>query len=103
VARRKNGEDWVEQTVIVKKSHPAARARGRAGAAEVAEKHTGEKPYTSRQTKGSFRFRQRPLDCFAKGKDGKRIFKTQCRGKGKQVCVVWGPLAKGAKKRRACR
>ena len=92
---RKKG-DFVEQTVIVKKTHPDAS--GRQSAKDIAKYHTGRAAKTIRETKTSYRIRQRPVTCFVTS-----TFRTKCRGRRKQVCVTYGRLKAGAKKRKACR
>jgi hypothetical protein len=84
----------VKQTVLVKKT----AARTRAAAAKLARRHA-DRIYTARETKNYWRFRQRPPDCFVKG----RRFRTFCIPPGRSVCVVYGRIRKGAEKRRACR
>lgn len=88
---RKGDRKWATQSVIVKKSHP--RARGRASAAHVARKFA-DRIYTSRETGTSWRFRQRPPDCFSS-------MKTVCPKP--DVCLVTGRLKRGARSRRSCR
>ncbi len=87
---------FVEQAVIVKKGHP--NAPNREAAKKVAEYHTGRKSKTIRETKTSYRIRQRPPDCF-----DPLTFRTKCRGKRKLVCVTYGHLKPDARKRKACR
>lgn len=85
MARRK-------QTVIVKKS----MAKTRSAASKVAKKY-GDRIYTSRETKGVWRFRQRPPECFVQG-----TLRTWCKP-GNGVCIVYGKLKQGAEKRKACK
>lgn len=88
--------DFVEQTVIVRKTHP--NAPNRKAAMKIAQYHTGRAAKTIRETKTSYRIRQRPVTCFVPG-----TFRTQCRGAKKQTCVVYGQLKSGARKRKSCR
>lgn len=77
---------WDLQTVIVDKSVAPTRE----GAAKVAREF-GKRIYTSRQTKTSWRFRQRPPGDFVKG-----TFRTRpIRGRG--VALTYGRLKGGAK------
>lgn len=93
MARERN---FVEQTVIIKKDHP--NAPNRKAAMKVAEYHTGRASKTIRETKSSFRIRQRPVTCFVPGS-----FRTKCRGKKKLACVTFGHLKPGARERKSCR
>lgn len=88
--------DFVEQTVIIKKTHP--NAPNRKAAMRVAQYHTGRASKTIRETKTSFRIRQRPVTCFIPGS-----FRTKCRGKKKLACVTFGHLKPGARDRKSCR
>jgi hypothetical protein len=81
-----------KQTVIVRKS----AASSRAAAERIARRHA-DRIYTSRETAGGYRFRQRPPSCFASG-----TLRTFCVPDGK-TCIVYGTLKKGAEKRKACR
>lgn len=78
-----------KQTVIVQKS----AAKTRAKAAKLARKYA-DRIYTSRETSTSWRFRQRPPDCFL-------TMKTVCFKDG--ICLVVGKLKRGACSRRSCR
>lgn len=89
-------DNFVEQTVIIKKDHP--NAPNRKAAMKVAQYHTGRASKTIRETGTSFRIRQRPPACFVPG-----TFRTKCRGKKKLVCVTYGHLKPDAKKRQSCR
>lgn len=86
------GRSRAKQTVIVKKS----AAKSRKEAAKLADKYA-DRVYTSRGTKNTWRFRQRPPECFVP-----RTLKTWCKP-GNGVCVVYGTLKKGADKRNACK
>ncbi len=88
--------DFVPQTVIIKKDHPNAPTRK--AAMKVAQYHTGRASKTIRETKTSFRIRQRPVACFVPG-----TFRTKCRGKNKLACVTFGELKPNARKRQSCR
>lgn len=88
--------DFVPQTVIIKKGHPNAPNRG--AAIKVAQYHTGRASNTIRETKTSYRIRQRPTTCFQPG-----TFRTKCRGKRKLACVTYGRLKPGARDRKSCR
>lgn len=83
-----------KQTVIVKKT--AAPTRREAG--RIARRFA-DRIYTSRydRARREWRFRQRPPGCFVKS-----TFRTWCKP-GKDVCVVYGRLKKGAEKRSSCR
>jgi|KBSSwiStaDraftv2_1062776.scaffolds.fasta_scaffold304073_3 hypothetical protein len=87
---------FVEQTVIIKKDHP--NAPNRKAAMKVAQYHTGRASKTIRETKSSFRVRQRPVTCFVPGS-----FRTKCRGKKKLTCVTYGRLKPSARDRQSCR
>lgn len=77
---------WDMQTVIVDKSVAPTRDEATTVAREF-----GKRIYTSRQTKTSWRFRQRPPGDFVKG-----TFRTRpIRGRG--VSLVYGRLKRGAK------
>lgn len=78
-----------KQTVIVRKS----RARTRTQAEKLARKYA-DRIYTSRETKTSWRFRQRPPSCFL-------TMRTVCFDNG--VCLVVGKLKRGARSKRGCR
>lgn len=88
--------DFVPQTVIIKKEHP--NAPNRKAAMKVAEYHTGRVSNTIRETKTSYRIRQRPITCFVPG-----TFRTKCRGTKKLACVTYGHLKPGATARKSCR
>ena len=81
---------WVEQAVVVKKTHPFVSSKEEA--VGVAERHTRHVPKLTVETGGSFRVIQRPKNCF-------RTFRSQKRGA--HVTVVWGKLKKNAK--RSCK
>lgn len=84
--------NWVEQAVIVKKTHPWVRTK--AQAARLAKFHSPSKPRKTEETKKSFRVIERPARCF-------RLFRSQKRGAN--VTIVWGKLKKGAARTKACR
>jgi hypothetical protein len=88
--------DFVPQTVIIKKEHP--NAPNRKAAMKVAQYHSGRASNTIRETKTSFRIRQRPVTCFVPG-----TFRTKCRGKKELACVTYGRLKPGARDRKSCR
>jgi len=81
---------WVEQAVVVKKTHPFVHSKEEAGL--IAERHSRKEARITIETPGSFRVVQRPKTCF-------RTFRSQKRGS--HVTVVWGKLKKNAK--RSCR
>lgn len=81
---------WVEQAVVVKKSHPFVRSRDEA--LRIAERHSKNGVRIIVETPGSFRVVQRSKACF-------KTFRSQKRGD--HVTVVWGKVKKGAK--RSCR
>lgn len=81
---------WVEQAVVVWKSHPLVHSKQ--DATLIAERHAQSKAKTTVETPGSFRVVKRSKNCF-------RIFRSQKRGN--HVTVVWGKLRKGAK--RSCK
>lgn len=80
-----------KQTVIVKKSAGKTRAR----ASKLAKPYA-DRLYTSRETKGTWRFRQRPPECFVPD-----TLRTFCPVNG--VCIVYGTLKKGSGKRKSCK
>lgn len=86
-----------KQTVIVRKS----AAPTRKAAEKLARRHA-DRIYTARETEKSWRFRQRPPDCFVRRKRG-LSFRTFCVPPDRSVCIVYGELKKGAEKRKACR
>lgn len=85
---RKNG---ALQTVLVSKGAAPTRKK----ATKVARAHA-DRIYTSRETSGYWRFRQRPPACFRGGFRSKKI-------RGGKVILVYGTLKPGAEKRKACR
>jgi hypothetical protein len=85
------------QTVIVKKEV----ARTREDAKGLVGRYLKKRTYTSRETANAWRFRQRPPDCFRERTYGTKCFTV--RGVSKGVCLVFGDLKRGARKRRACR
>lgn len=80
-----------KQTVIVKKAVASTRKK----AARIARPHA-DRITTSRETGVSFRFRQRPTDCFIDG-----TYKTAKLPNG--VSIVYGVLKRGAQNRKACK
>jgi len=84
----------VLQTVLVKKTAAPTLKEAKKLAAQHADRI-----YTSRETKNTWRFRQRPPGCFT---EGPNTYTTVCIRGGK-VCLVYGRLKKGAKARKACR
>lgn len=83
-------KEWVEQAVVVKKSHPFVHSKEEADL--IAERHSRRGARITIETSNSFRVIQRPKTCF-------RTFRSQKRGN--HVTVVWGKLKKNAK--RSCR
>lgn len=81
---------WVEQAVVVKKTHPFVKSKD--GAVLIAERHAKNGVLTTVESGTSFRVIRRPKTCF-------RSFRSQKRGN--HVTVVWGKLKKGAK--RSCK
>lgn len=92
MAKRKNikKKAWVEQAIVVKKTHPFAHSKEEADL--IAERHSRKQGMITIETPGSFRVVQRPKTCF-------RLFRSQTHGD--HVTVVWGKLKKNAK--RSCR
>lgn len=76
-----NGQQWREQAVIVKKTHPFARSKGEAET--VAERHAQTPSRGTESTNGTYRVALRPKTCFRK-------FRGQRRGP--HVTVYWGEL-----------
>ncbi len=93
MARRKDG---ALQTVTVKKKLAPTRK-----AAKSIVKEMKHRTYTSRETKGEWRFRQRPPGCFVKGSYGTKCFNKY--GVKRGVCLIYATLRAGAKRRKACR
>ncbi len=83
-------KEWLEQAVVVKKSHPFVHSKEEAGL--IAERHAKNGPRITIETPNAFRVIQRAKTCF-------RTFRSQKRGN--HVTVVWGKLKKNAK--RSCR
>jgi hypothetical protein len=81
---------WVEQAIVVKKSHPFVKSKEEA--TRIAERHARNGVTMIVESPASFRVVRRPKTCF-------RTFRSQKRGD--HVTVVWGKLKKGAK--RSCR
>lgn len=81
---------WVEQAVVVKKTHPFVHSKDEA--LLIAERHSKNGVRITVETPKSFRVIQRPKTCF-------RTFRSQKRGN--HVTVVWGKLKKNSK--RSCR
>ncbi len=83
------------QTVLIKKTLASTREKAKKLARKM-----GYRTYTIRETKNTWRLRQRPPDCF-RGKYG-----TNCFDKGgvkRGVCLVFATPKKGAKRRKSCR
>ncbi len=83
------------QTVLIKKTLASTREKAKKLARKM-----GYRTYTIRETKNTWRLRQRPPDCF-RGKYG-----THCFDKGgvtRGVCLVFATPKKGAKRRKSCR
>jgi predicted nucleotide-binding protein (sugar kinase/HSP70/actin superfamily) len=72
--------EWINQSVIVKKSHPLVKSEK--DAEEIARKYA-DRIYTSRETESSYRFRQMDDDKFSK-------FRTKVINK--YVSIVYGLL-----------
>jgi hypothetical protein len=84
-----------KQTIIVPKSLASTRKE-----AERLARRYADRLYTVRETKDSWRFRQRPPDCFVPGS-----FRTFClpsKNKGR-ICIVYGKLRRTSEGRRPCR
>lgn len=84
------------QTVLIKKTLASTREQAKKLARKM-----GYRTYTIRETKNTWRLRQRPLECFRKTGYG-----TNCFDKGgvkRGVCLVFATPKKGAKRRKACR
>ncbi len=64
-------------------------------AAELAFPYA-DRIYTARETKGVFRFRQRPPSCFVKGTIWTQTINDR-------VSVIMGRLKKGMEKKRGCK
>jgi len=92
MARKKRPDGWVEQAVVVKKTHPFAHTKEEAEL--VAERHAKHHAQTTVETPKAYRFITRPKTCFQK-------FRGQVRGA--HVTVFWGQLKKGARRSSACR
>lgn len=88
----KNGDAWVEQAVVVKKSHPYGKTAGQAEI--IAERHAKKKARAKVESAATRRFIIRPKECFAD-------FRGQSRGP--HVTVFWGKLKPSARRRKACR
>ena len=93
------GDRWVEQRVIVRRSHPAvARADGQTPRADraaqaIAERHAKKKPVSAEKNEKGYTFIARPKECFL-------MFRGQKRGP--HVSVFWGKLKPGAVRRKDC-
>lgn len=85
-------KEWVEQAVVVKKTHPFAHNQEEA--MQVAERHSKNGFRLVVESPGSYRVIQRPKKCF-------RDFRGQKRGE--HVTVFWGKLKKGARRSKFCR
>lgn len=80
-----------KQTVIVKKAVAPTR-----GAAKRLARPHADRITTSRETGQSFRFRQRPTDCFVEG-----TYRTAKLPNG--VSIIYGVLKRGAQNRKSCK
>lgn len=80
-----------KQIVIVKK----AVARNKTAAKRLARRHA-DRITTSKETGQSFRFKQRPTNCFIEG-----TYRTAKLPNG--VSIVYGVLKRGAQNRKACK
>lgn len=89
---KKKDKDWVEQAVIVKKTHPWVKTK--AQAIRLSQYHTKNGFRMADETPRSFRVTQKPSRCFMK-------FRAQKRGD--DVTVIWGKLKKGAARKKSCR
>lgn len=85
------------QTVIVKKTVAPTRA----DAKRLVKDHFKKRTYTSRETPTTWRFRQRPPDCFKPKDYGQKCIPI--RGVKNGVCLVYATLKRGARKRKSCR
>lgn len=88
----KTAKDWVEQAVIVKKTHPWVKTKPQAERLAAFHAKNGKK--STEETGKSFRVGIRPSRCFMK-------FRAQKRGN--DVTVIWGKLKKGAARKKACK
>ena len=88
-ARKK---EWVEQAVVVKKTHPFAKTKEEAEL--IAEHHSKHKGRETLENPRGYRIIERPKTCFT-------AFRGQKRGE--HVTVFWGKLKVGALKKSACR
>lgn len=79
------------QTILVSRKIAPTRKKAEA----IARKFAG-RIYTSRKTKSFWRFRQRPLACFAGAYKSKSI-------RDGHVVLVYADLKPGARKRKMCR
>ena len=94
--KKKRRPEGALQTVLVKKK----LATTRKGAKQIV-RGLKRRTYTIRETKGEWRLRQRPPDCFVPGTYGTKCFDRF--GVKRGVCMVFATLKKGAKRRKACR
>jgi len=83
---------WAQQTVIVRISPTIIAMED---AEEVARRYA-DRMYTVRVTPTSFRFRQRPPECFVKGS-----FRTKRMSEA--VSIVYGRLKPSFSKKRSCK
>lgn len=90
--KAKRPDHWVEQAVVVKKTHPFAKTKDEA--AMVAERHAKTKARDVLENPRTYRVVARPKTCF-------EAFRGQRRGE--HVTVFWGKLKKGARRSAACR
>ena len=88
--------EGVLQTVIVRKEVAPTRKEAK----RLVKKYFKKRTYTSRGTTNTWRFRQRPPDCFSV------FFGQKCipiRGVKNGVCLLYGKLKKDASKRKSCK
>jgi hypothetical protein len=94
MARKKTdarGNHWIEQAVVVKKSHPLVKNEKTAEA--VAERHARKRAKKKAEDAKSYRFVARPKECFL-------AFRGQRRGD--HVTVYWGKLKPQTGGRKTC-
>lgn len=83
---------WVEQAVIVKKTHPYGTTEDQAR--EVAERHAGRDARTVFESARARRFIMRPKECCER-------FRNQARGA--HVTVTWCKLTSRTARRKVCK
>lgn len=95
MAKRKEAPkpEWVEQKVIIKRTHPGVPAADGKSAELIAERHAKKKAYAKVQDGRSYTFITRPKECFLEFRGQKR---------GPHVTVFWGKLKPGARRRKNC-